>query len=123
MKQTKQSKTEEKAYGDAASFSTQACVSDAKLWSDYYNFGSLTDDLYGRSDPARQLNQARLMARKNGQNFPCLKCGKWYSTRSIMLRHMNHECGVEKKIQLAGNVDVDPFVADLLRNKCRAHKE
>lgn len=36
--------------------------------------------------------------RRNGQNFQCEKCGKWYSTRSIMLRHMNHECGVEKKI-------------------------
>ncbi|XP_058123239.1 longitudinals lacking protein, isoforms N/O/W/X/Y-like [Anopheles ziemanni] len=76
-------------------------VTQKQLWSDYYNFGSLTDDLYGRSDPGRQLSQqARLIAaRKNGQNFPCLKCGKWYSTRSIMLRHMNHECGVEKKIQ------------------------
>ncbi|XP_053686464.1 UPF0746 protein DDB_G0281095-like [Sabethes cyaneus] len=71
-----------------------------KLWTDYYNFGSLTDDLYGRStDSQRQLSHARFLARKNGQNFPCLKCGKWYSTRSIMLRHMNHECGVEKKIQ------------------------
>ncbi|XP_058456692.1 uncharacterized protein LOC131434060 [Malaya genurostris] len=71
-----------------------------ELWTDYYNFGSLTDDLYGRSsDSQRQLSHARFLARKNGQNFPCLKCGKWYSTRSIMLRHMNHECGVEKKIQ------------------------
>lgn len=33
-----------------------------------------------------------------GNNVPCGKCGKLYSTRSIMLRHMNHECGVEKKI-------------------------
>ncbi|EDS41879.1 predicted protein [Culex quinquefasciatus] len=75
-------------------------VARKKLWTDYYNFGTLTDDLYGRSTgSARQLSQARLLARKNGQNFPCLKCGKWYSTRSIMLRHMNHECGVEKKIQ------------------------
>lgn len=63
----------------------------------------------------------KLLQRKNGQNFQCCKCGKWYSTRSIMLRHMNHgnllklhsfcneshhfsplissECGVEKKIQ------------------------
>lgn len=56
--------------------------------------------MYGRSsETQRQLSQARFLARKNGQNFPCLKCGKWYSTRSIMLRHMNHECGVEKKIQ------------------------
>ncbi|XP_062544944.1 longitudinals lacking protein, isoforms N/O/W/X/Y isoform X10 [Armigeres subalbatus] len=71
-----------------------------EIWTDYYNFGTLTDDLYvGSSDANSQLNQARLLVRKNGQNFPCLKCGKWYSTRSIMLRHMNHECGVEKKIQ------------------------
>lgn len=33
-----------------------------------------------------------------GNSVPCGKCGKLYSTRSIMLRHMNHECGVEKKI-------------------------
>ena len=62
---------------------------------------------------------SKLLQRKNGQNYQCVKCGKWYSTRSIMLRHMNHgkikfiyknsrnfknlhsrlECGVEKKIQ------------------------
>lgn len=35
--------------------------------------------------------------RRNGQNFACYKCGRWYSSRSIMLRHMNHECGVAKK--------------------------
>lgn len=34
----------------------------------------------------------------SGRGVPCGKCGKMYSTRSIMLRHMNHECGVEKKI-------------------------
>ncbi|XP_021699978.1 longitudinals lacking protein, isoforms N/O/W/X/Y isoform X7 [Aedes aegypti] len=71
-----------------------------ELWTDYYNFGPLNDDIYpGSSDTHIQLRQSRLLVRKNGQNFPCLKCGKWYSTRSIMLRHMNHECGVEKKIQ------------------------
>lgn len=41
----------------------------------------------------------KLLQRKNGQDYQCFKCGKWYSTRSIMLRHMNHECGMEKKIQ------------------------
>lgn len=41
----------------------------------------------------------KLLQRKNGQDYQCCKCGKWYSTRSIMLRHMNHECGMEKKIQ------------------------
>jgi hypothetical protein len=42
---------------------------------------------------------SKLLQRKNGQDYQCFKCGKWYSTRSIMLRHMNHECGMEKKIQ------------------------
>lgn len=32
------------------------------------------------------------------RDVACEKCGKWYTTRSIMLRHMNHECGVEKKV-------------------------
>lgn len=34
----------------------------------------------------------------NNANVPCEKCGKMYTTRSIMLRHRNHECGVEKKV-------------------------
>lgn len=37
-------------------------------------------------------------ANNNSRDVPCEKCGKWYTTRSIMLRHMNHECGVEKKV-------------------------
>lgn len=54
-----------------------------------FGFGVLADE-----------NGASLKAgRKNGQNFQCAKCGKWYSTKNIMLRHMNHECGVEKNIQ------------------------
>lgn len=54
-----------------------------------FGFGSMADD----SSNSLKLN------RKNGQNFQCAKCGKWYSTKNIMLRHMNHECGVEKNIQ------------------------
>lgn len=54
-----------------------------------FGFGVLADE-----------NGASLKhSRKNGQNFQCVKCGKWYSTKNIMLRHMNHECGVEKNIQ------------------------
>lgn len=53
-----------------------------------FGFGCLADET-----AAIKLN------RKNGQNFQCAKCGKWYSTKNIMLRHMNHECGVEKNIQ------------------------
>lgn len=56
-------------------------------WGDFIFLAQYADDAY---NPKFQ--------RRNGQNFPCQKCGKWYSTRSIMLRHMNHECGVEKKI-------------------------
>lgn len=58
------------------------------VWGDYMYLAQYTDDAYS---PKYQ--------RRNGQNFPCLKCGKWYSTRSIQLRHTNHECGVEKKIK------------------------
>lgn len=60
------------------------------LWSEFmsYGFGSMSEENGG-------LKQCR----KNGQNFQCVKCGKWYSTKNIMLRHMNHECGVEKNIQ------------------------
>lgn len=53
-----------------------------------FGFGSMADET-----ATLKLN------RKNGQNFQCAKCGKWYSTKNIMLRHMNHECGVEKNIQ------------------------
>uniref|UniRef100_A0A336MPB0 CSON004610 protein n=2 Tax=Culicoides sonorensis TaxID=179676 RepID=A0A336MPB0_CULSO len=62
------------------------------LWTDFmsFGFGALADD---SSSSISKLN------RKNGQNFQCVKCGKWYSTKNIMLRHMNHECGVEKNIQ------------------------
>lgn len=56
-------------------------------WGEFIFLAQYADDAY---NPKFQ--------RRNGQNFPCQKCGKWYSTRSIMLRHMNHECGVEKKI-------------------------
>lgn len=44
-------------------------------------------------------NNMKYPKRNGQQNFACAKCGRWYSTRSIMLRHMNHECGVEKKIE------------------------
>lgn len=36
--------------------------------------------------------------RANSGHVACEKCGRWYTTRSIMLRHMNHECGMEKKV-------------------------
>lgn len=60
------------------------------LWSEFmsYGFGAMAEE-----------NGVLKQNRKNGQNFQCAKCGKWYSTKNIMLRHMNHECGVEKNIQ------------------------
>lgn len=63
-------------------------------WGEYLYLAQFAGDSDNHKSP---LNGS--LSRRNGQNYPCLKCGRWYSTKSIMLRHMNHECGVEKKIQ------------------------
>lgn len=63
-------------------------------WGEYLYLAQFASDSGDKESP---LNGSA--SRRNGQNYPCLKCGRWYSTKSIMLRHMNHECGVEKKIQ------------------------
>ncbi|GAB0096970.1 Zinc finger C2H2 superfamily [Sergentomyia squamirostris] len=55
-------------------------------WGDYYYIAQFADSTLGKQD------------RNSVNQFTCRKCGRSYSSRSIMLRHMNHECGVEKKI-------------------------
>lgn len=66
----------------------------SSYWGEYLYLAQFADGSDNQKSP---LNGS--LSRRNGQNYPCLKCGRWYSTKSIMLRHMNHECGVEKKIQ------------------------
>lgn len=65
---------------------------------------------YGKNEyPEHQYysilsRKGRLSANNTVPQVPCEKCGRRYTTRSIMLRHRNHECGLEKNIpcQLCG---------------------
>lgn len=75
-------------------FLTEDGAGSGSYWGEYLYLAQFASDSGDKESP---LNGSA--SRRNGQNYPCLKCGRWYSTKSIMLRHMNHECGVEKKIQ------------------------
>uniref|UniRef100_A0A1B0CV35 C2H2-type domain-containing protein n=1 Tax=Lutzomyia longipalpis TaxID=7200 RepID=A0A1B0CV35_LUTLO len=71
-------------------FILPAILSLSDYWGDYYYVAQFADSTLGKPVTKRVVRM--------GDNYTCRKCGRSYSTRSIMLRHMNHECGVEKKI-------------------------
>lgn len=80
------------------------------LWNKYLGLSQFIDDInmfeVNNDNNYREANDdgvcvssvAAAASTANFQQiFSCAKCDRRYSTRSIMLRHMNHECGIAKK--------------------------
>lgn len=77
-------------------------ISFIDLWNKYFGLSQFVDDIHildqiNNGDIKLQLSSATPLANGQSKVFSCIKCGRRYSTRSIMLRHMNHECGMAKK--------------------------
>lgn len=80
----------------------QISISFIDLWNKYFGLSQFVDDIHildqiNNGDIKLQLSSATASANGQSKVFSCIKCGRRYSTRSIMLRHMNHECGMAKK--------------------------
>lgn len=75
--------------------------SSIDLWNKFFGLSQFIDDMHifdqNGDDTMRLSSMATTSTNLQSKVFPCIKCGRRYSTRSIMLRHMNHECGMAKK--------------------------
>lgn len=77
-------------------------ISFIDIWNKYFGLSQFIDDIQildqiNNGDINLQLSSATPSANGQSKVFSCIKCGRQYSTRSIMLRHMNHECGMAKQ--------------------------